>query len=219
MCQTGHMSKPIALLTTDSILPAAKGSRVLGVGEVFAVEEWVDAKPLYELALSSAAVPLQQHERHAAKIASSFLSFWESLFESGWLYVDVNAYNLMFDTEAERLRVVDAGSVMAASPEIVLDGISPAFSTPKLFESVSAKRSLPGTLAIVLPPLGKVLHFFLTRAEPINGELPIPAPENLTAYSAECRDALAAMLLLDASPGKIEIAKNAIQAWAKKHTL
>ena len=214
-CQTGHMSQPIALLTCDSLIPAAKDSRVLGVNEVFSVEEWVEAKPIYELALASAKAPIEAHERRAAQIAASFVSFWESLYEAGWLYVDVNAYNLMFDIETERLRVVDAGSVLAASPEIVLDGISPAFATPNLWEAVAAKRPLPGSLAVVLPPLAKVLHFFLTRAEPLNGELPNPAPENLTAYSKECREALAAMLLLDASPGKIELAKNAISAWVK----
>jgi hypothetical protein len=68
----------------------------------------------------------------------------------------------------------------------------------------------------VLPPLAKVLHFFLTRAEPLNGALPNPTPENLTAYSKECREALAAMLLLDTSPGNIELAKNAISAWVNK---
>ena len=214
-CQTGHMSQPIALLTCDSIIPAAKDSRVLATNEVFSVEEWVEAKPLYELALTSTSVPLVEHERRAAQIAGSFVSFWESLYEAGWLYVDVNAYNLMFDVETDKLRVVDAGSVLAASPEVVLHGISPAFATPNLWESVAAKRPLPGSLALVLPPLAKVLHFFLTRAEPHNGALPNPAPENLTAYSKECREALAAMLLLDTSPGKIELAKNAISAWVK----
>jgi hypothetical protein len=220
-CQTGHMSKPIALISCDSIIPAAKESRVLGANEVFAVEEWVEAKPIYELALASSSVPLEVHERRAAQMAGSFVSFWENLYEAGWLYVDVNAYNLLFDVEnnqcqrGSRLRVVDAGSVLSASPEVILHGISPAFATPNLWQSVAEKRPLPGSLALVLPPLAKVLHFFLTRAEPLNGELPNPSPENLTAYTKECREALSAMLLLDASPGKIEFAKNAIAAWVK----
>lgn len=72
---------------------------------------------------------------------------------------------------------------------------------------------MPGTIESVLPLLAIVLHFSLTREEPLNGRLADMECEELGDYSSECRDSLDAMSLLDSSPETIEAATAAMERW------
>jgi hypothetical protein len=216
--RAGYLSTPVALIEGPAIVPEGRDSRVLGVGEVFAVEEWLDAIPLAEAALGAwPSLPAAARDAAAARIAAEFVAFWDDLAQGGWLYVDVNAFNLMV-ARTGGLRVVDAGSAVRAAPEVVLPGVSPAFTTPALWEGVNAGRPFPGALATVLPLLGKVLHFALTRREPHNGVMPDLDDPALGACSRACREALGAMVGTDGHPRGEAAARAAISRWYRQAT-
>jgi hypothetical protein len=82
--------------------------------------------------------------------------------------------------------VVDAGSAVPAAETLILPGFTPAFTTPNLFAAASASRPVAGSLASVLPLLAKVLHFALSRREPLNGQMPDLAEPALEPYSPLC---------------------------------
>lgn len=194
-------------------MPDARASRVLGADEVFCIVELVDAAPLVEVAHTSwPSQTAAARDAAAARIAAEFVAFWDDLHAGGWIYPDVSAANLLVD-RAGGLRVVDAGSAVRAAAEVVLPGLSPAFATPRLWEGASVGRAFPGTIATVLPLLGKVLHFALTRRQPCNGELPDLGDPALGELSGACRDALAALVALDGDPGGEAEARAAIARW------
>jgi hypothetical protein len=214
--RAGYLSAPVAMIEGPAIVPEGRESRVLGVGEVFAVEEWLDAIPLAEAALGAwPSLPAAAREAAAARIAAEFVVFWDDLAQGGWLYIDVNAFNLLV-ARTGGLRVVDAGSAVRAAPEVVLPGVSPAFTTPVLWEGVNAGRPFPGVLATVLPLLGKVLHFALTRHEPYNGAMPDLDDPALGEYSRACREALGALVGLDGHPRGEAAARAAIARWHRQ---
>lgn len=200
-CQSGHMSRPLALVRGAAIVPEGAESAVLGREEVFVIQERLDARPLSEVALQRwTQRDLAARERAAAGVAREFIRFWQDLFARGWMYTDVNAANLLLDAH-DRLFVVDAAGAVRSSSAFVSPGLSPAFATPRLWERAVQRQPLAGDLSSVLPLLAKVLHFGLSTKTPFNGAL--PALDALAAYSPACRDALGAMLGLDAAPERL----------------
>jgi hypothetical protein len=189
---------------------------VLGADEVLGVEEWIDGLPLGEVALTVwPGLSPAARDGAAARIAAEFVAFWDDLREGGFIYADVSAANLLVDRSGG-LRVVDAGSAVRAAPEVLLPGVSPAFTTPCLWVGVNAGQPFPGTLATVLPLLGKVLHFALTRRQPCNGEMPDLADASFAQLSRECREAISALLDLDAHPRGEPDARAAIARWRRQ---
>jgi len=66
----------------------------------------------------------------------------------------------------------------------------------------------------VLPLLAKVLHFALSRREPLNGQMPDLAEPALEPYSPLCRLVLELSLSLDSRPERLPEAKLALAQWA-----
>lgn len=213
-CTTGHFPVPVALLTAAPVVPAAADIPSLAAEELFLVEEHIRGISLTRAALEAwPALPAPAREDAARRVAAGFVAFWEALWAAGWYYGDVSAGNLMLE-EGGRLRVVDGGSAVPAAAEACPSGYTPAFTTPRLFEALSQGRPVPGNLATVLPPLAKVLHFALTRKEPLNGALPDLDHSALHEYTPACRQALAALLHLDAHPEELSAARAALLGWA-----
>jgi hypothetical protein len=210
-CDTGHMSRPLALVRSGAIVPAVRGSAVLGCEEVFVIQEKLAARPLLEVSAQRwSALGEKRREAVAASVAREFVRFWEGLLARGWIYTDVNAGNLLLG-EDERLFVVDAAGAVRAAPEFVSPGFSPAFATPRLWAASQAGRALPGDLSSVLPLLAKVLHFGLTQKTPFNGAL--SSLDDLAAFSSRCREAMGAMLRLDSEPHTLAAAREALARW------
>jgi hypothetical protein len=213
-CGTGHLPRPVALLTEPAAVPAAAASPVLAAGEVFLVEEFIPGPTLTEAALTAwPALPAGEREAAARRLAGEFVDFWEALRGAGWHYGDVSAENLLLEEGGGRLRVVDAGSAVPAGAEVAGVGFTPGYTTPQLFAALACGLPVPGTLAAVGPPLAKVVHFALTRREPLNGALPDLDDPALDSYSPACRRALAALLDLDARPGDLPQAREALARW------
>jgi hypothetical protein len=170
-----------------------------------------------ELALTHwpALLPAQR-EKVAARAAAEFVTFWESLRSRGWRYGDISADNLLVE-EAGRLRVVDAGSAVAMDAPCQAAGYTPAFTTPNLLNVLRERRPLAADLSAVLPMLAKVLHFALTRREPLNGVLPDLGDPALADYSPLCGRALADFLLLDSRPGELFRALQSLAQWAPRN--
>lgn len=214
-CRSGHLPQVCALLTASPIVAAASRCHALGDSEFFLVEEKIDGTNLRDLTFHAGrAMTAAERERLARVVAAEFVQFWDALFAAGWFYRDVSPGNLFVENETGRLRVVDAGSACPAADRVVLRGISPAFTTPNLFEAFGAGRPVAGTAASVLPALAKVLHVFLTHREPLNGMMPELDDSALAAYSPNCRSALAALLELDESPDRLETARQALGDWS-----
>jgi hypothetical protein len=208
-----YLCAPVALVRGPAIVPVARDSRVLGAEEVLCIAEWVDATPLADAGHGAwRALSVAARDAAAARLAAEFIAFWDDLRAGGWFYADVNATNLLAD-RAGRLRVVDAGSAVRGAPEVVLPGVSPAFATPALLSGATEGRPFPGTIATVLPLLGKVLHFALTLRQPCNGEMPDLHDPALDELSRPCREALGALVGLDGHPRDEPAARAAIARW------
>jgi hypothetical protein len=213
--RSGTLPQPLALLVTDSPIPAAVAAPALARNELFVAEEYVRGLTQSELALRVwPARPPAEREASAARVAASFVTFWDGLHAAGWHYGDLSADNLLVDASG-KLRVVDGGSAIPAAAEVVLAGFTPAFTTPRVYAAASAGKPLPGSLASVLPLLGKVLHFALTRREPFNGRLPDLGEPSLQEYSPLCRLALELLLDVDRRPDRAVEAREALFRWTK----
>jgi serine/threonine protein kinase len=213
--RSGMLPQPLALVVADSPVPAAVAAPALAKNEVFVAEEYVRGLTLSELALRVwPARPPAAREVIAARAAAAFISFWESLRAAGWHYGDLSADNLLIEASG-KLRVVDGGSAVPAAAQVKLAGYSPAFTTPRLYAAATAGRAVPGSLGSVLPLLGKVLHFALTRREPFNGRLPDLDDPALAAYSPLARLALELLLDVDTRPERAPEAREAVLRWAK----
>jgi hypothetical protein len=209
------LPQPIALIVDDSPVPAAAVAPALARNEAFVAEEFIRGPTLTEMALRVwPDWPSAEREAFAARLAGAFITFWEALREQGWHYGDLSSDNFMFEVETGRLRVVDGGSAVAAAESLVLPGFTPAFTTPNFFATVSAGRPVAGSLASVLPLLGKVLHFALSRREPLNGQIPDVDDAALEPYSALCRLAIELCLSLDSRPERLAEVKLAIARWS-----
>ena len=207
---------PLALLVTDSPVPAASRALALARNEVFVAEEYIRAPTLTDLALR--VWPDRQpaeREATASQLAATFVDFWETLWESGWHYGDLSSDNMLIDSRTGRLRVVDGGSAVPAAKTVVLPGFTPAFTTPRFFAAVSAGQPVAGSVASVLPLLGKVLYFALTRREPLNGQIPELADPALEVYSPLCRLVLDLLLDIDARPERVSAVRPALARWAR----
>jgi hypothetical protein len=212
----GVLPRPLALLVTASPIPAAAAAPALADNEVFVAEEYIRGLTLTELALRVwPARPPAEREAVASRLTAAFVAFWESLREGGWHYGDLSGDNLLVEGDTGRLRVVDGGSAVPAADRVVLPGFTPAFTTPRFYQAVSAGRPVAGSLASVLPLLGKVLHFALTRREPFNGLLPDLGEPALADYSPLCRLVLELLLGLDADPDRLANARLALAQWAR----
>ncbi len=213
-CTTGHLPEPIALVVAPAVVPSASESAALSEEETYLVEEHVWGRRFTEVALRVwPGVAPAEREDAARAIASAFVAFWEALHRGGWHYGDLNGENLLIE-EGGRLRVLDGGAAVPAAGEVVLTALTPAFSTPNLHAAFRERRPVAGTLASVLPVLAKLLHFGLTRREGFNGRLPDRDHPALAEYSPACREALAACLALDARPGELAAARDALRRWA-----
>jgi serine/threonine protein kinase len=213
--RTGTLPRPLALLVTDSPVPAASLAPALARNEVFVAEEFIRGPTLTELALRVwPDHPPAEREATASRLGAAFVGFWESLRDNGWHYGDLSSDNLLVESDTGRLRVVDGGSAVPAAEAVVLSGFTPAFTTPRLFAAASAGQPVAGSVASVLPLLGKVLYFTLTRREPLNGLLPDLADPALEVYSPMCRLVLELLLDLDGRPERLHEARQALARWA-----
>jgi serine/threonine protein kinase len=215
--RSGTLPRPLALLVTESPVPAAAVAPSLARNEVFVVEEHVRGLTLTELSLR-VWPDRQPGEREAAlsHLAADFVNFWEAMHSAGWYYGDVSGDNFLIE-EAGRLRVVDGGSAIPAAKEVVLTGFTPAFTTPRIYARASVGQSLPGSLASILPLLGKILHFALTRREPINGHLPDLGEPVLQDYSPLCRLVVELLTEVDHRPEQTRDARDALIRWAGEY--
>ncbi len=215
-CDTGNLPRPLELLTAASPIPAAAESPVLANDDVFLVEELIVGKTLAEVALEHwPSLRPSEREAIAAGLVMGFTEFWEALQGRGWRYGDISADNLLVEG-TDRLRVVDAGSAVPAHAKLHPAGYTPAFTTPRLFAALREGREIPSNLAGVLPMMAKVVHFALTRREPLNGELPDLDEPRLAEYSPRCRQTLAHLLLLDSQPGELAGARDSLASWAAR---
>jgi serine/threonine protein kinase len=215
-CAPSAFPAPHALLEAPHVVPAARTCAALGDGETYLVEELIDGVRLTTLALGSwrRDDPITR-ERRAARVASTFLDSWNRAHRAGWHYADISADNILIERASGTVRIVDAGGCLRAAGEVRLGCYSPAFMTPRLLERAEAGLPVPGSLAAVLPPLAKVLHFALTRREPLSGALPDAQDRALGACSPLCRRALAAMLAVDAHPDP-RAALTSLEAWTEQ---
>lgn len=212
-CPTGHLPEPVALRSAPAVVPAAAESPVLSEEETFLIEERVCGRRFTEVALRVwPGLASSEREDAARAVAAEFVAFWEALHRAGWHYGDLNGENLLLD-DGGRLRVLDGGAAVPAADEVVLGTLTPAFSTPNLYAAFLERRPVAGSLASVLPVVGKLLHFGLTRREGFNGRLPDMDHPALAEYSPACRDALAACLALDAHPEELAAARAALRRW------
>jgi hypothetical protein len=212
-CTPCAFPEPVALIEAAHAVPRARSCAALGSLETYLVEELIDGETLTLTALRRwphEDAPTREH--HAAAVATAFLGLWRRARDAAWHYSDVSADNILVERATGRVRVVDAGSCVPAGGEVRLGGYSPAFMTPHLLERVTGDLLVPGTIASVLPPLAKVLHFALTRREPLAGVLPDARDSAMRDYTPACRNALAAMLAVDQRPDA-ERALRTLEAW------
>jgi serine/threonine protein kinase len=212
--RTGTLPRPLALLVGDSPVPAASSSPVLARDEVFVAEEYIHGLTLTELVLRVWPVlPAQEREIAVAGLAVELVGFWEKLHATGWFYGDLSADNLLVESSG-RLRLVDAGNAVPAADQVVLTGFTPAFTAPRVFAAATQGLPIPGTLASVLPSLGKVLHFALTGREQFNGHLPDLNDSALAHYSPQCRLVMEMLAQVDERQEKGGDARNALIHWS-----
>lgn len=215
-CTTHHLPEPIGVIRAPSPMLGEGDSFVplVFADEVFLIEEQIEGHTLNHLALQVwTYLPAAAREDKAKEVAREFIKFWETLQKVGWHYGDINANNLLIETASGRLRVVDGASAVASGKEVILSSYTPAFTTPRLFAAFKEGRPVPGNLSSVLPSLTKVLHFALTREQPLNGILPDLGSVALAGYSKKCRDSLTALLALDGQPETLNSAKIILAEW------
>jgi serine/threonine protein kinase len=210
---THHMPRPIALAFGAPIVKSARASSVFGGPELYLVEEKIEGSTLGECALAIwPRLTSEERERQAAHVAREFILFSGHLLRAGWFYPDVSAQNLIVKPSGV-LRVVDAGSAVEREDDVALREFTPAFTTPVLLQKLYAGARIPATLSTTLPLLAKLLHFALTRSEPLDGRLPDLELLRIAGYSYACTRAIEAMLDLDANPDSIERAELLLEEW------
>jgi hypothetical protein len=213
-CRSGHLPSPLALVRDRSPVPAAEDSTVLANDEVLLAEERIHGTTLTEAALRIwPALDMAAREEAAGRLAREVVAFWVALRDAGWHYCDLGPYNVLLEHGTGRVRIVDGGSVVPAGDRVVSVGFTPAFTTPNLFKELRSGRPIAGDLTSVLPLLAKLLHFALTRVEPLNGALPELA-SSLRGYSPACEEAIARMLRIDGAPESLDEAMGALNGWA-----
>jgi hypothetical protein len=216
--RSNTLPRPLGVVVADSPVPAAATTFALAKNEVFVAEEYVRGLTLSELALRVwPSQPPAEREVTAARAAATFITFWEGLFANGWHYGDLSADNLLVESSG-KLRVVDGGSAVPAAAEVRLTGFTPAYTTPRIYAAVSTGKPVPGSLGSVLPLLGKVLHFALTRREPFNGLMPDLGESALQEYSSFARLVIELLLIVDVRPERAEKAREAALRWANAGT-
>ena len=187
MDRTGTLPRPLGLFVDVSPVPAAAASAVPSRDEVLVAEEYITGQTLTELALRVwPGLPTSERESMIARLAAEFIVFWEGLHAAGWFYSDLSADNILLERSG-KLRMVDAGNAVPAADQVILSGFTPAFTAPRMFAAAIHHRSIPGTLATILPSFGKILHFALTGHEQYNGHLPDLGDLVLVGYSPHCR--------------------------------
>jgi serine/threonine protein kinase len=212
---TGTLPRPIALVVADSPVPAAAFAPALARNEIFVAQEYIRGLTLTELALRVwPGCPASEREFAIARLAREFVEFWEKLQAAGWFYGDMSADNLLVERSG-RLRMVDAGNAVAVAVDgqITLTGFTPAFTSPRIFAAATQGEPIAGTLASVLPSLGKVLHFALTGREQLNGRLPNLDDPALQHYSPHCRLVMELLADVDARPPTAGTARHALAHW------
>jgi hypothetical protein len=213
-CTTGHLPAPVALVVGESPIPAACSSPYLQHNEVLLVEERIIGATTTEMALrAKMACDGSRMESRIGGMLGSFVEFWISLQQAGWIYTDISGNNLVIEERTGRLRVVDAGSAVATADQVVLTACTPSFTTPRLAEAIASRTPRPGDLSLVLPMLAKLLVFLISRREPLNAALPDLDDPALAPASPACRRALAAMLDLDGHPEHLPDALEQIRGW------
>jgi hypothetical protein len=213
--RSGTLPRPLGMIVADSPVPAAEAVPALAKDELFVAEELVQGLTLTELALRAwPALPPPEREAALSRLAADFVGFWEAMNQAGWFYGDISGDNFLVE-KSGKLRVVDGGSALPMSDSIVLSGFTPAFTTPRIYAAAVAGKPLPCSLDTVLPMLGKILHFALTRREPFNGHLPDPNEPELQAYSPLCRLVLEMANKVDEKPNQVGDARDAMLRWAK----
>ena len=211
--RTGTLPRPLALLVSDSPVPAAASSPILARDEVFVAQEYLRGLTLTELALRVwPELPAAEREAAVARLTAEFVAFWEGLHAAGWFYGDLSADNWMIEGSGN-LRVVDAGNAVPVGDQVILTGFTPAFTAPRMFAAAIQSRPIPGTLPSVLPSLGKLLHFALTGREQHNGKLPDLADPALEHYSPHCRLVMELLADTDERQDKGGDARKALAHW------
>ncbi len=217
-CSTRHLPAPVALHFATSPLPAAARVPAARGKTLVLVEDLVAGQRLSELALGPwRDLGAPAREDVVRRVAVEFVRFWDALLDQGFFYGDVSADNILIEPRG-RVRVVDGASGAPRADMIDLPGFTPAFTTPRLHDLLRAGAPVPGNAASILPALAKVLHFALTRREPLNGQMPDLAGPELASCSPQSRAALSAMLDLDRHPEDLPRAQEALERWAEAAT-
>jgi serine/threonine protein kinase len=211
---SSFLPQPYGFFVQDPIIPAAMECNALESDEIYLALEFIEGESIHQLALGAwRNEPPAARERRLLQLAQDFARFWQDLHAAGWHYCDVSPSNLLVERATGRLRVLDAGSVVAASESITLAVVTPAYCTPNVYEAYRSGRQVPGTLASALPLLGKIMHFAMTLDEPLNGRLPDLKSPELAKYSAGAQRTIAAFLSLDQDPTRLEKARAALETW------
>ena len=202
---------------SDCLSPTRRCRRrvffALARDEVFVAQEYIRGLTITKLALCVwPARPALERESLVATLAEEFVVFWEMLLASGWFYGDMSADNLLVEPTG-KLRLVDAGNAVSAGDEVTLTGFTPAFTSPRVFAAATEQRPIPGTIATILPCLGKIVHFALTGREQLNGHLPDLNDPALAHYSPHCRLVMELLADVDERPEKARDTRNAIAGW------
>ncbi len=211
--ESATLPRPLALVVADSPVPAAGTFPALARDEAFVAQEYIRGLTLTELALRVwPERPASEREFAVARLAKEFVAFWEALHAAGWFYGDMSADNLLVERSG-KLRMVDGGNAVPVADHVILTGFTPAFTSPRIFAAATQGQPILGTLASVLPSLGKVLHFALTGHEQLNGRLPDLNDPALGHYSPHCRLVMELLAEADERQEKAGAARNAVACW------
>lgn len=211
------LPKPIDLIVATSFVQAAQKSHVLTQNEVYLVEEYISGPTLNQIAHGNLPSVVNINKEDVARIiVRDFRKFWRDLVKNELFYGDINAGNFIFEETSGQLRVLDAGSIVEAGENIHLPTFTPAFTTPNLYQNLIINKPVGGSEGSVLPLIGKLLHFVLTKQTPLNGEFPNMETPLLKMYSAECQNVISAMLKLDSNPRDLRNLNEILTLWDKR---
>jgi hypothetical protein len=207
---TGHFPEGIELVVGPAIVAAAADSPLLAQQEIYLIEEYLVGWPLDRQVLETWQVHSPAwRETTASQLTHDWLLFWQDMHDHGWHYGDISCRNCII--QEGRLRVVDGGSCVPRNKQVILPYFTPAFMTPVLYDAVVRHLPIPGSLASVLPVWAKVLHFCLTRQEPVNGA--VPDLRLLEKLSPDGQCAITASLAVDHDPTLLAAALEQVHAW------